>query len=98
MKDSYGSRQDMRKYEIRRELWLRSLENNRDNFHIPSAPYILKGVEKTRVMDIIRNLKTPSNYVGAIHRCLEDGKLRYMKSHGFVIPIYCSKGVIPVQT
>jgi hypothetical protein len=83
MKDSYGSRQDMRKQEIRRELWLRPAENSRDSFHVPNAPYILKGSEKTRVMDIIRNLKTPSNYVGAIHKCLEDGKLRYMKSHDY---------------
>ena len=40
-------------------------------------------VPKTTVMDIIRNLKTPSNYVGAIHKCLEEGRLRYMKSHDY---------------
>jgi len=35
------------------------------------------------VMEIIRSLKTPTNYVAAIHKCLEEGKLRYMKSHDF---------------
>jgi hypothetical protein len=35
------------------------------------------------VMDIIRTLRTPSNYIDAIHKCLEEGKLRYMKSHDF---------------
>jgi hypothetical protein len=80
MKDSYGSREDMRELGIQEELWLRPAQSNRENFHIPSAPYIFKGHERTRVMDIIRNLKTPSNYVGTIHKCLEDGKLRYMKS------------------
>jgi hypothetical protein len=34
-------------------------------------------------MDIIRELKTPSHYVGAIAKCVEEGKLRYMKSHDF---------------
>jgi hypothetical protein len=78
MKYLYGSREDMRKLGIREELWLRLPESNRESFHIPIAPYILRGVQRTRVMDII---KTPSNYVGAIHKCLEEGKLRYMKFH-----------------
>jgi hypothetical protein len=42
---------------------------------MPDAPYVLKATEKSTVMDIIRNLKTPSNYVGAIQKCLQDGKL-----------------------
>ena len=83
LKESYGSREDMRELGIRRELWLEPLQNNRESFHIPSAPYTLRGHERTRVMDIIKNLKTPSNYVGAIHKCLEEGRLRYMKSHDY---------------
>jgi hypothetical protein len=83
MKDSYGSRENMKKLGIREELWLRPPENNRESFHMPSAPYILRGAQRTRVMDIIRNLKTPSNYVGAIHKCLEEGKLRCIKSHDY---------------
>ena len=89
MKDSYGSHQDMRKYEICRELWLCSSENNWDNFHIPSTPYILKRVEKIRVMDIIRNLKTPSNYMGAIHKCL--GMVNSDTWNHTTITCYCIK-------
>ena len=83
LKESYGSREDLRELGIREELWLQPPQNNREIFHIPSAPYALRGFQKTTVMDIIRNLKTPSNYVGAIHKCLEEGRLRYMKSHDY---------------
>jgi hypothetical protein len=82
-KDSYGSKQDMESNNIRKELWLRPSRNRHDVFHMPPAPYVLKPLEKVRVMDIIRTLRTPSNYIDAIHKCLEEGKLRYMKSHDF---------------
>jgi hypothetical protein len=82
-KDSYGSRQDMESQGIRRHLWLRPSTNRRDVFHKPEAPYVLSTEERTTVVKIIKELKTPSNYVGAIHKCLEEGKLRYMKSHDF---------------
>jgi hypothetical protein len=68
---------------IRRHLWLRPSQRRADVFHKPEAPYVLKAHERTTVVDIIRELKTPSNYVGTIHKCLEEGKLRYMKSHDF---------------
>jgi hypothetical protein len=82
-KDSYGSRQDMESNGIREELWLWPSRNRRDVFHMPPAPYILKPSEKVRMMDIIRTVRTPSNYIGAIHKCLEEGKLHYMKCHDF---------------
>jgi hypothetical protein len=82
-KDSYRSRQDMESEGIRRHLWLRPSQRRADVFHKPEAPYVLKAHERTTVVDIIRELKTPSNYVGTIHKCLEEGKLRYMKSHDF---------------
>jgi hypothetical protein len=68
---------------IREELWLRPSRNRRDVFHMPLVPYVLKPSKKVRMMDIIRTLRTPSNYIGAIHKCLEEGKLRYMKNHDF---------------
>jgi hypothetical protein len=82
-KDSYGSCQDMQELNIRRDLWLQTSRNERDLFHLSSAPYVLSPSERTMVMDIIRELKTPSHYVGAIAKCVEEGKLRYMKSHDF---------------
>jgi hypothetical protein len=82
-KDNYGSRQDMESQGIRRNLWLQPSNNRRDTFHKPEAPYVLNTKERTTVVNIIKELKTPSNYVGAIHKCLEEDKLRYMKSHDF---------------
>jgi len=82
-KDSIGSRQDMEAMSIRQELWVAPSQNVRDEFHIPRAPYILNANEKTTVMEILKKLKTPTNYVGAIHKCLEEGKLRYLKLHDF---------------
>jgi hypothetical protein len=52
------------------------------------APYILKPMEKTTIMEIIKNLQTLVNYVGAIQKCLEDGKLWYMKSHDFHVLVH----------
>jgi hypothetical protein len=95
LKDSYGSREDMRKLGIREELWLQPTQNNRESYHIPSAPYILRGEQRTMVMDIIRNLKMPSNYVGVIHKCLEEGKLRYMKSHNYHVLMHQVHSVNP---
>jgi hypothetical protein len=108
-KDSYGSRQDLEERGIRPELWLRPAQNGREIFHIPPTPYILNAEEKVTAMDIVKSLKTPSNYVGAIHKYVTEGKLRYMKSHdfhvlmhqvGFSIPstsnmcMYFSKGSV----
>jgi hypothetical protein len=82
-KDSYGSRHDLESLVIREDLWLEPARNNRDAFHVPEAPYVLKLAERKKVIDIIRGMKTPSNYCGNIAKCLVDGKLRYMKSHDF---------------
>jgi len=82
-KDSIGSQQDMESMNIRQDLWLAPSQNKKDDFYVPTAPYILKGSERTTVMQIIKKLKTPTNYVGAIHKCLEEGKLHYLKSHDF---------------
>jgi len=73
----------MESLKIRPELWVGSSGSNGDEFQMPTAPYVLNSSERTMVMQIIKGLRTPSNYVGAIHKCLEDGKLRYMKSHDF---------------
>jgi hypothetical protein len=83
MKDNYGSREVMKNHGIWRQLWLQPHHSKRELFHMPGAPYTLTSTEKTSVLEIIKNLRTPSNYVGTIQKCLADGKLRYMKSHDF---------------
>jgi hypothetical protein len=88
MKDSIGSREDMENLNICRDLWLRPSTHRAESFTLPRAPYILGGEEKVAVMDILRNLKTPTAYVGAIQKCLAEGKLRYMKSHDYYVMMH----------
>jgi len=83
-KDSIGSREDMGALYIRLELWLTPTQSNKDDFYIFATPYILNANEITIVMEIIKNLKTITNYVGTIHKCLKEGKLWYIKTHDFM--------------
>jgi hypothetical protein len=55
---------------------------------MPGVPNTLTSTEKTSMLEIIKILRTPSNYVGAIQKCLADGKLRYMKSHDFHVLLH----------
>ena len=48
-----------------------------------AAPYILRPEEKREFVHIVSNIRTPTNYVGAIHKRLQDGKLQYMKTHDY---------------
>jgi hypothetical protein len=95
-KDSYGSQQDMEDLRIGRELWLTAVENEKETYHLPRVPYILTGTERTTVLDIIKELKTPSDYVGTIARCVEEEKLRYMKSHDFHVLMHQVSGTHPI--
>jgi hypothetical protein len=95
-KDSYGSMQDLMREGIWHDLWLGAPQNNKEIFHMPQAPYILKLREKTLVMLIIKNLKTTSNYIGTIQKCIEEGKLQYMKSHDFHVVMQQVKSILSV--
>jgi hypothetical protein len=46
------------------------------------------------VLDIIKSPKTPLHYVGAIAKAVEDGKLRYMKSHDFHVLMHQVSGFL----
>lgn len=81
--DSAGSRQDAQDLNIREEIWLQPGARGRDELYMPAAPYILKADERKQFMDIITNIRTPSNYVGSIHKRFQDGKLQYMKTHDY---------------
>jgi len=73
MKDSIDSRQDMESMTIQPKLWLQATKNGHNKFHMTEASYILNAAKKTTIMEIIKALKTPTNYVGAIHKCIEEG-------------------------
>jgi hypothetical protein len=67
-KDSLGSRQDMEDLDIRRELWLHESRRRGESFFIPEPSYTLSIEEKTTFLSVIEKLKTPTNYVSALHK------------------------------
>lgn len=83
MKDSPGSRQDAENLGIREEIWLQPSDRVNVDYYMPHAPYALNVVERKEFVDIISSLRTPTNYVGSIHKRLMDGKLQYMKTHDY---------------
>ena len=51
-----------------------------------SCPYVLTIEEKIQFVEIIRNLKTPTNYVSALQKRIHnDGTLRGLKSHDYYV-------------
>lgn len=83
MNDSPGSRVDVEDLGIREEIWLQDPHRHQDEFYMPHPPYVLTTVEKREVVSIVSNIRTPTNYVGSIHKRLADGKLQYMKTHDY---------------
>ena len=85
--DNAKSREDMRARRIRKHLHLR---RNRDGqtYFKPDAPYVLTKQQQQEFLSILRELKFPSNYVGALGRRIQDGKLRGLKSHDFHIMLH----------
>ena len=52
-------------------------------FNMPHAPYVFRENERTEFVGIVSNIRTPTNYVGGIHKRLVDGKVQYMKTHDY---------------
>ena len=83
MKDSAGSRIDAEDLGIREEIWLQPPRRRQDEYYMPHAPFLFKPEERKEFVKIVSKIRTPSNYVGSIHKRLEDGKLQYMKTHDY---------------
>jgi hypothetical protein len=83
MTDSPGSRVDAQELGIREETWLQAPRRRNDDFHMPHAPYVLSAEERAEFIGILSNIRTPTNYVGAIQKRFKDGKLQYMKTHDY---------------
>lgn len=83
MNDSPGSRRDAEDLGIREEIWLQAPQRQQDQFYMPHAPFILNPNERREFIAIVSNIRTPTNYVGSIHKRLVDGKLQYMKTHDY---------------
>ena len=69
--------------QIRKELWLRPHGESGDQYWMLHSPFILKSNEKKEVLETIKSMCLPSNYVGPIHKQIQDGQLWYLKSHNF---------------
>ena len=51
---------------------------------LPTTPYVLSKEEKAKFLDILRNLKTPTNYAGQLAKCIaSDRDLKGLKSHDY---------------
>lgn len=83
MNDSPGSRVDAEDLGIREEIWLQPPRRPQDGYYMPHAPYVFRPHERAEFVGIVSNIRTPTNYVGSIHKRLADGKLQYMKTHDY---------------
>ena len=83
MNDSPGSRIDAEDLGIREEIWLQPPRRQHDGYYMPHAPYVFRPNERAEFVGIVSNIRTPTNYVGSIHKRLADGKLQYMKTHDY---------------
>ena len=83
MNDIPRNRQDVQDLNIREEIWLQPSQHRGDKYYMPQSPYILKPEEKRVFVHIVSSIHTSTNYVGAIHKRLQDGKLQYMKTHDY---------------
>ena len=70
LKDNLKVRMDLVEANMRPELHAVP-GGTRETLFIPRAPYILSRAEKVVFTNIIRGLKTPSNYVG---NCLKESQ------------------------
>ena len=82
-KDNPSVRADMAARGIRPQLHIQPCGPNRDRFYMPDAPYVLSPADKAKVLAILKQLRTPTNYVVALHTKISKGKLSGLKSHDY---------------
>jgi len=90
--DGTKSREDMRARGIRQHLHLRRNADDQSYFK-PDAPYVLTKEEQQEFLTTLRDMRFPSNYVTALGRRIQDGKLRGLKTHDYHILL---QQVLPV--
>lgn len=81
--DHARGRRDLEELGIRPELWLTLREGTVDEYTMPHAPNVLTPDEKKRFIDVLKSLRTPTDYASAIHNRIEDGRMRHLKSHDY---------------
>ena len=85
MNDSPSSCVDAQLLQIHEEIWLQDPRREQDDYYMLDAPYTMTAAERQEFIDIVSNICTPMNYVSAIHKHFENGKLQYMKTHDYHI-------------
>ena len=97
-KDSPSIRADIQARNIRPHRHLRAVGPNQDRVYMPDATYVLSAEDKAKVLRVLKSLRTPTHYVGALHTKISKGKLRGLKSHDYhvllqqILPL-CLRGV-----
>jgi len=81
---------------IRQELWLQEMARANADYYMPHASYVLSATERKEFVGIISNIRTPTNYVGFIHKRLTHGKLQYMKTHDYHVLMQQVPGTLPL--
>ena len=82
-KDTLAVRADLQARGIRPHLHLRSLGANQERLSMPHASYVLSSEDKAKVLGVLKSLRTPSNYVSALHKKIVKGKFSGLKSHDY---------------
>ena len=80
--DGPKSRKDLRARGIHEHLHLQ-LNPDGQTYFMPNAPYVLTAEERKAFLTTLKELKFPSNYVGALSSRISEGKLRGLKTHDF---------------
>ena len=82
-KDNPTVRADMEARNIRPHLHLQQVGGNRGRVYMPDATYVLSTEDRAKVLRVLKSLRTPTHYVGALHNKISKGKLSGLKSHDF---------------
>ena len=82
--DTIAVRKDLENIGARPELHL-VRQGDSDSYLMPHAPYVLRAEERTRVLEVIKNVQTPKGHCGNFDKLvnLEKKKLQFMKTHDY---------------
>ena len=76
-------RADLQARGIRPHLHLQPMGQNRDRLHMSDASYVFTTDDKAKVLQVLKNLRTPTNDVSPLYKKISKGKLSGLKSHDF---------------
>jgi len=78
-KDSAAIRVDTQARGIRPHLHLQPRGPDRDQVYMPHASYVLSATNKSKVLEVLKSLLTPTHYCSTLHTKISKGKLSGLK-------------------